>query len=314
MRDVSFGRKVGICLMLLLFGGAALFMSLSDSDYDLQMKELSSRGLTVTVHRSAYNPRHDGLNRTYYESIYEYEVGGRTYRHIENSYPQWDDSPPAEVEVLAYLPEDPGEAKLGLPKWQRNRVITFSISGAFLCVGLISVLVTLARRQSHAEAYEGDWDSARDRAPENESRVFDYRRPTNLLVALVLIPVCIFMPVAVAMSADRGEIRVNGAAGSPMEQWLGVIFVSVISLAFLVVAIFLMLTYFNERIVWDKGFITSYDRMGKIRVKSPISEIMEVRTGAVTRGDGRHAPIYHVTIRTHEGEITFPGHMPGRGF
>jgi hypothetical protein len=156
---------------------------------------------------------------------------------------------------------------------------------------------------------------------EHVSRVFDHRRPIYVVISIIMIGFCVPFGYSLFMASARGEVKVNGVAGNGSFQVLPAIFSIVIPGIVVVFCIFLLLTFWNERIEWKNGWIAHYNRLGKLTVKSPISDIYNVSTESTSlnreyvHDDGfdrsiRKTRAMRVVIETAAGEIKFYDHLP----
>lgn len=165
--------------------------------------------------------------------------------------------------------------------------------------------------------------------PRQIDRVFDYRKPLNLVVGLVLVPAAGWFVFSLVAASFRGEVTVNGVAGDGRIQWVPAIFAVVAGAPFLILGVLMLLSYFSERIVWRKGVISWYDRFGRLRVRADINDIYDVmredtpfamnaeddRGVKIRLGEGpfnehRKRPLEKITIYTANGDIPFYENIP----
>ncbi|MCC7230860.1 MAG: hypothetical protein IT203_10735 [Fimbriimonadaceae bacterium] len=160
--------------------------------------------------------------------------------------------------------------------------------------------------------------------PNTIDRVFDFRRPINLIVGIVLILVCVPFGIAGFLASARGEVTVNGVAGNGSFQVFPAILFSVIPLCFVVLGMMMILSFFNERIEWKGGWISWHDRFGRLKVRAAITDIYNVfredsmfaTDYVVDDGFGRRTRkrnVGRIVIETASGSISFYETVPWAG-
>lgn len=155
-------------------------------------------------------------------------------------------------------------------------------------------------------------------------RVFDFRRPINLIVGIVLILVCVPFGITGFLASARGEVTVNGVPGNGSFQVLPAVFFTVLPLFFVGLGLTLILSFVNERIEWKGGWISWHDRYGRLKVRAEITDIYNVfredsiYTSPYVTDDGfdrktRKKNVGRIVIETASGPISFYETVPWAG-